>query len=275
MKCKGKIKEKTKKGRTVERDCNNKLTEYQIFCDKCGEPTGALSGPLSAKQNYKEAWDQFNKVKSKFYPFSIFIILTAFLLIGLGILFSKNLAEIFKIEQYLFTNLMLLILVPFVFIPFGFKEDFVINHFTIGRYFRGLKYYPQFFLLTLVNILYFTLLKVICTGYKLGITIDPILHLVRLVLVLYWITIVFPSVILIIRKRVNAFKAIVLCYKASAETRWQQFFLVVRIFLYNVLGAALAGLGLLVTIPLSYVIIEKYYEKLDEFELFEKSRKKE
>jgi hypothetical protein len=69
---------------------------------------------------------------------------------------------------------------------------------------------------------------------------------------------------------VNAFQAVALCYKASMETRWQQFFLVLRIAGINVLGAALAGLGLLYSAPLSYVLVERYYQQLDEFRLFEK-----
>ncbi|MBC8415879.1 MAG: hypothetical protein H8E11_05565, partial [Candidatus Cloacimonetes bacterium] len=78
-----------------------------------------------------------------------------------------------------------------------------------------------------------------------------------------------PSPILIARKKVNAFRAVALCYKASMETRWQQFFLVLQIASINVLGAALAGLGLLYSIPLSYVLIERYYQKLDDYRLFE------
>ena len=190
-------------------------------------------------------------------------------MIGLGIFFGKELAESFKISHYLFTNLMLLFLVPFTLIPFSFEENFVEYPFKISMYFNSLKYYPKFFLLVLVNILYFLLLKILCTGFILGITVDPILHPVRLILVLYWITITFPAVLLIIRKGMNPIKAVISCYKASAETRWQQFFIVFRLFVMNVIGSVFAGLGLLVTIPFSYILIEKYYQSLDEFELFE------
>ncbi len=270
MKCRGKIKEKTQNGRTVERICNNKLDEHQIFCDKCGEPTGALSGHLSARQNYKEVWDQFKKVKSKFYPFAIFIILTSYLLIALEAIFGKILAEAVNIDHYLLSNLIFLVIIPFALIPFGMKEKFMENPFSVKAYFKGLKNYPKYFLLTLDYILFFFILKVLCAGFLLGISIDPILHPVRFVLVLYWITIMLPSPILIARKNVNAFQAVVLCYKASMETRWQQFFLVLRIAGINVLGAALAGLGLLYSVPLSYILVERYYQKLDDFRLFEK-----
>lgn len=268
MKCKGMKKEKTKNGKKIVVKCNTELDQHAIFCPVCGEPSGALSGPLSANVNYKYVMNKFNLNKSKYYPFAIFMTLTSFMLIGLGVFFSNNLAESLKIDHYIFTNLMLLILVPFTLIPFSFEENFAEEAFTISMYFKGLKYYPKFFLLVLINILYFLLLKILCTGYLLGITVDPILHPVRFILVLYWITITFPSVLLIIRKKMDPITAVIACYKASAETRWQQFFIVFRLFVMNIIGAALAGLGLLVTIPFSYILIEKYYQSLDEFELF-------
>lgn len=270
MKCRGMKKEKTKNGKKIQVKCNTELDQHAIFCHVCGEPTAALSGQLSAKVNYKDVWNKFNQNKSKYYPFAIFMTLTSFLLIGLGVYFSETLAESLKIDHYIFTNLMLLFLVPFTLIPFGFKENFTKEPFKISMYFKGLKNYPKLFLLVLINILYFLILKILCTGYVLGITVDPILHPVRFVLVLYWITITFPAVLLVIRKRFNPIKAIIICCKASAETRWQQFFIVFRLFVMNVIGAALAGLGLLLTIPFSYILIEKYYMSLDEFELFEK-----
>ena len=269
MKCNGMRKEKTKNGRKIDVRCNTELDKHAIFCKVCGQSTGALSGPLSAKVNYQNVWKKFKPIKSQYYPFSIFIIFTSLLLIGLGIFFSNDLAESFKIDHYVFTNLMLLILVPFTLIPFGFKENFTDEPFKIAMYFQALKNYPKFFLLVLVNILYFLLLKILCTGYILGITVDPILHPVRFILVLYWITITFPAVLLITRKKMNPIKAVISCYKASAETRWQQFFIVFRLFVMNIIGAAFVGLGLLVTIPFSYILIEKYYQSLDEFELFE------
>jgi len=269
MKCNGMRKEKTKNGRKIDVKCNNELDKHALFCNVCGQPTGALSGKLSAKLNHNEVWEKFKPIKSQYYSFSIFIILTSFLLIGLGIYFRMELAESFKLDHYVFTNLMLLILVPFTLIPFGFKENFTDEPFRISMYFQALKNYPKFFLFVLVNILYFLLLKILCTGYILGITVDPILHPVRFILVLYWIAITFPAVLLIIRKKMNIIKAVISCYKASAETRWQQSFVMFRLFVMNIIGAAFAGLGLLVTIPYSYILIEKYYKSLDEFELFD------
>jgi len=261
MKCKGKFKEKTGSRKTIARTCNEKLEEHQIFCHKCGEPTEALAGPLSAKVNLKQVWNEFKTTKARFYPFSIFIILTAFLLIGLAVYFTRG--------NYFQTNLALLFIVPFALIPLSFEENFISNHFTINMFFGKLKYYPVFFLFTLINIIYFALMKIICTGYSLNIAVDPILHIVRLIMVLYWIAIIVPTPILMIRKKINPVSAIILSIKAGKETRWQQFYIAFFVFILNIVGAALIGLGLLVTIPLSYVLIERYYLRMDEFELFD------
>jgi len=301
MKCSGMKKEKTKNGKKIEIKCNTELDKHAIFCKVCGRPTGALSGPLNAKKNYQKIWKEYKPITSKYYAFSIFLILTFFLMMGLGIFFRVDLAESFKMDLYLFTNLLLLVLVPFILIPFSFDENYTQNSFTISMYFKALINYPKYFLLVLVNILYFLILKILCTGYLIGITVDPILHPVRFILVLYWITITFPSVFLIIRKNMNPIKAVMVCYKASAETRWQQFFIVFGLFIMNFIGAAIivlglfiiniiiaaianqellgnyvliigfaiAGLGLLVSLPFTYILMEKYYQSLDEFELFE------
>ncbi len=267
MKCKGKIKEKNRFGKVIKRTCGEKLSEHAIFCHVCGEPTGALSHSLSCKANWRETWNEFKNRKAKFFPFAIFIILTAFLLVGLSVYFGS--VNYFN-NNYFFINLFLLVTVPLVLIPLSFKKESYSNYFTIKQYFTNLKYYFKFFLFTLINILYFFLLKIICTGYLLNIAIDPILHIVRLVMVLYWIAIVVPAPILMIRKFVNPIRAIVVSYKAGKETRWQQFFLAIRIVLVNAIGAAFVGLGLLVTIPLSYLQLEKYYSKMEEYELFKK-----
>jgi len=257
-----------KNGRKVDEKCGAELDEHAIFCDVCGKSTNALSTGLSAKENFKSVWNEFKELKEKYYSFSIFITLTAFLSIILGIIFRLKLAEAVHLSPYFFTNLMLLFLVPFTLIPFAMKKDFLVNHFTIKSYIENLKYYPHFFLLVLMNILYFALLKILCTGYQLKIIVDPILHLVRFVLVFYWIAIMFPLPLVMFRKKVNPIKSAIMCYKASAETRWQQFFIIIQIVLINIFGFGLFGVGLIISIPLTYILIERYYHQLDEYELF-------
>lgn len=261
MKCKGTIIEKKTLGRKAERLCNTELAEHQIFCHVCGTAGKALSTGLSARQNRLEAWREFKAVKSKYYAFAIFMILAVFSLIGLSVIWGAR--------HFLYNNLALLFIVPLALIPFSFEENFLQNHFTIGMYFKHLKYYPKFFLFVFINIIWFIFLKILCTGAFLNIATDPILHEVRLILVLYWLVIMSPAPILMIRRKMNPLKAMIKCYKATAETRWQQFFILSYLFIINLIGLAAAGLGLLVTIPFSYILLERYYLRMEEYELFE------
>ena len=261
MKCKGKIKVKAENGKTRATNCNEQLELHAIFCPKCGEPTKALSTDLSAKQNFNEIWEQFRTIKSKFYTTALLVIIPLLAIIA-GIYFRENLAEIVKIDQYYFTNLLLLVFIPFLLTPFASKPNFSKN-LTLK-----FQFYPKMFLVTLMNLLYFFILKIICTGYHLNLFVDPILHLVMVVLVLYWITIMIFVPILVIRKKTNPSKAEIMCYKASAETRWQQFFLVLQITFVNVIGVLFFGFGLLISLPLSYILIENYFAKLEQYQLF-------
>jgi len=270
MKCKGMIKEKTPNGRTVTRKCNNTLPDKAIFCDKCGTATEALSADLSAKKNWQSMRKEFHDLRGHFYKFNIFFLIAIFFPLGAVIYFQADLAQFMGMDQHLFFNLTLLILAPLTLIPFAFDEADFVQSFTVKNYFSKLKYYPQFFLFTLINILYFLLLKILGTGYLIGVTVDPILHPARFILVLYWITIMFPAPLVMIRQQVNPFVAIKMCYIASAETRWQQFFTTCQVAFANILGALILGLGLLRSISFSYLLIERYYKKIDEYKLFEK-----
>ena len=268
MKCKGMVSEKTKNGRTIKRKCNHVLADETIFCDKCGFPTNALKSGLNAKQNLNQVRQEFQEVRSNYYSFNLFFLLAIFLPLGLAIFFRESMADFLGLNKYLFINISMLILVPFTMIPFAFEPNFTKQVFKIKNYFQALKHYPKFFLFTLISLLFFLLLKILCTGYLIGVTVDPILHPVRFILVLYWIAIMLPVPLVMMRKEVNAFKAVKMCYVASAETRWQQFFTAFYVVSVNVLGALVLGLGLLRSISFSYLLIERYYQKLDEYKLF-------
>jgi hypothetical protein len=270
MKCKAVVKEVTKNGRTIERKCNNPLSEEAIFCDKCGTATAALKTDLNAKKNWQAVRENFVNLRAGFYKFNIFYLLLIFLPIVLSIVFQADLAAALNLDQHLFLNLALLFLVPLTLIPFAFEAENFAAAFTIRNYLSKLKHYPAFFLFTLISILYFLLLKILCTGYLINLTVDPILHAVRQILVLYWITIMFPAPLVMMRQKVGAFRALVICYQASAETRWQQFFTTLYVALANFLGALIFGLGLLRSISFSYLLIERYYRKMREYKLFEK-----
>ncbi|MDP8220727.1 MAG: hypothetical protein P9X26_05240, partial [Candidatus Stygibacter frigidus] len=205
--------------------------------------------------NFKNTWQKQKKEYTKYLGLGLFITLVFIIPIAI-------LSYIFR-NNYWITNLCLLFLVPFTLIPFALKEDL-----TFSNYAANIKYYPQFWLLTLIAILYFFALKVICTGYLLDIMVDSVLHIVRLIMVLYGIACVIPVPVLMVEKKIDPLRAIIYSIKAGHETRWQQFFTSIHIFLINLLGALCLMAGLLVSLPFTYVLIRNYYLKMEEYELF-------
>lgn len=260
MKCKGKIKRKNKLGKVIIEQCGNKLDDNEIFCSKCGHPTSALEEGLSARKNIKSIWKLFWPEKNKYLSFSLVMLFCAFLPIAAVVFFTKG--------NYWLNNLLLLFTVPLALVPLASDKDFARSGLNPSSFTGNLKYYPKLWLFTGVNILWFLLLKILCTGFLLNVATDPILHPVRLILVFYWIAIVLPVPFLIVRYNKNPLAAIKQAYKASSEIRWQLFFIGGFLFLINLAGALFLVIGLLFTIPLSYILLERYFLRLEEYKLF-------
>jgi len=255
MRCKG-INKKETRNRSKTIYCNAELHPHQIYCHVCGEPTDALKTGLSAANNFKDIWKYYKSNYSNTLGLGLFLTLLIFIPLAFVVFYFWN--------NYWLTNLILLFIIPLAFIPFGQGENLTIKGFLKSLF----KYYPSFWLFTLIAELYFFILKVICTGYLLNIMVDPVLHIVRLIMILYGITCVIPVPLLITEKKLNPFKAIILSIKAGRETRWQQFYVALQVAFINVIGAACLFAGLLFTLPLSYRIIRSYYLKMLEYELF-------
>lgn len=250
MKCKGTIK-RDKKNEV----CGNELHPHQIFCDVCGEPTPALKTDLSAKENFKYVWKEHRNSYQKNLSLGLFLTLVVFLPMAI-------IAWILW-DNYLYTNITMLFIVPLAMIPFSMKEEL-----SISEYFKHLKNYPVFLIFTALAIVYFFLLKVICTGYLLNMMVDAVLHIVRLIMVLYGLACAFSVPFLISGEKMNPFTAIANSIKAGHEPRWQLFFTLVQVALVNAIGAAFLLIGLLYTLPFSYKLMRRYYQKIVEYELF-------
>jgi hypothetical protein len=242
--------------------CNEKVKDHDFWCIYCGHTTGVVKTYLTAKIAIKEEWEAFTLSKSKSYLFAIFNALILLVLGGGAFWFSlnENLLPVSPFMKYLLNNLVFLIVIPFLLTPFQLATKYPNQGWGVSDYFRSLKEYPQYFIFVFLNIVYFFVLKYICTG-------DPILHLVRFVMVLYWISIVLPAPVIMQELKLNPLQAIFKAYHVGRETRWQLFFLWFMLFCMNFIAMLPVGLGLLVTLPLSYRIIHRYYMKLVEFEL--------
>ncbi len=232
--------------------CNVSLDKQQIYCYECGEPTGALRGDLSARQTIKEVWSAYSLVKSENYSFAIFYFFALF--VPLAVILAAT------INNYYLHNLALLFYLPLMFIPFSMDNEDS-GRYTVKGYFANLNYYFKYFIFIFLNILFFFIIKVITDS------VDPMLNIVRLILVLYWLAIVTPLPSLIGHRDISCLKGLILVHRGGKETRWQQFFLIVFATLINLLGLALIGIGLLVTIPFTFKFIDSYYQRMMKYEL--------
>lgn len=238
--------------------CESKLDSDQIYCLECGEPTSIFKNNLSALKTIRRVWDEYKESKDKHFAFAIFYFFALLLPLGIIIIYTRT--------DYYLHNLILLFFLPLLFIPFSIRIDKGKNKLTIGRYFANLKHYPRYLSFVFLNIVYFFLLKVITTS------VDPILNLVRFIMVLYWISIVVPLPCFIADKKENIIKAWLSVYKGGKETRWQQFYIYIVLGILNMIGAFLLGVGLLITIPFSIAAIEEYYHEMDRNKLFATKR---
>jgi len=234
--------------------CETKLNSDQIYCYECGEPTAILKNNLSASKSVKRIWQDYQEIKSHNYLFAIFY----FFVLLVPLIFLVQ----FTYHNYYLQNLLLLFFLPLLFIPFSIVAGKENKYLTIKSYFYNLRHYPKYFLFILLNIVYFFLLRVITTS------VDPILNLVRLIMVLYWLSIVVPLPSLIANKNINTFRAWWKVYIGGKETRWQQFYIYLFLSMINIVGLAILGLGLLVTIPFSFIVIDRYFREMDNNKLF-------
>lgn len=264
MKCKGRLKNKNSSGSQKGKICNTVIDDHAIFCPVCGTPTDALKTALSARQVFREVWSEQRQEGMKFSVTGIML-----MVITLALLYAVFFQTV---GMYYVTNLVILILVPFLLIPFGFDWEKGQVDLSLTSYLSALRSYPRCWLLVLVSVLYYFLLKVICTGYLLTIATDPILHLVRFILSLYWLAVIFPVPYLLLRRKLSLFRAIKLGYEAGSETRWQHFYLILFVTVMNLIALIPLGLGLIFTLPLSYRILNRYYVNMEGYKLFEQGR---
>lgn len=244
-----------KEERNTRCKCGNELHSHQIFCQLCGQPTNALKTELSARVNIKAAYKRHKENYAETFPLGLFLTLAVYLPIAVIVYLFWN--------DYWLTNLILLYYIPFALVPFAMGDDF-----SLKNYFSALKFYPYYWNFTLLGVIYFFLLKVICTGFLLGIMVDPVLHIVRLIMVLYGLACAFSAPYLMSEKKMNPIKAIIVSTKAGFEPRWQIFFILVVSALIISMGYIALLAGLLFAIPLAYKIMRRYYLKMDKFELF-------
>ncbi|MBN2829761.1 MAG: hypothetical protein JXR56_05530 [Candidatus Cloacimonetes bacterium] len=243
--------------------CNNNLQPTQIWCESCGHQTELLKKELSVRTLIKEIIPRYKENINNNYGIG-FLLAYAVLLPILALVFMHSEVSLTgrSFIDYLIYNLLFIIITPFAFLPFYIFEKQENGRVSIKDYISVLKYYPAMLMFAFANFLFYFAVKYICIG-------DPILNLVRVVLVLYWPAIVLPVPFLVSKTGQNPFKVIYKCYKKLGDVRWKFFFIWTFLLLVNFLGLVPAGLGLLVTLPFTYTFISAYMRKIITYNLID------
>ncbi len=243
--------------------CLEKLSDTDIYCHACGKPSGVLSGQLAAQTIIRDTWEEFKLVRSNHYSFGILHFLFAVLPILCSIYLSYHLS-LFQsnFTNYLFNNLIFALILPLSILPFAFRKNFISETVSPKEYFGMFKQYSRFFILNFFSVFFYFAIKYICIG-------DPILNLVRLVLVFYWVAVFLMAPAIMSYRQINPWKALVFAYKSGFMTRWQQLFLYLLLLVINLVALIPIGLGLIITLPFTYAVLTRYYRELERYNLLD------
>lgn len=259
--------------------CNAKYDDLSLWCPECGTASGLLKTDLSAIRCIKETWGNYQKQEHKPYPFAVFSLLLFILPLSIAYWFSVKIdVSTTPFINYLLDSAIYIILAAFALVPFTAIAE--AEELSIRSYGKALKHYPTWLFFSFVGWFGLFAFKYICIG-------DPILNLVRLVLVLYWFAIIIPVPGLIAVEKKSVLGALKIAYKQGADTRWQQFNLFFLLLTTNIILALPAnlvlhgkvGMGLLIlgvplfllmliSLPISYLAIMDYYKRMYTHEIF-------
>ncbi len=255
--------------------CNARLAVHDIWCMQCGKQTPVIKNELYSMKSFSETWKAYKSKMSSSLPGAGFAIILGLIPIAVLIwLFSGIIQLECNTATQMLLNLLIKSLAFSLFIPFiliAFNPICKHNdyHLKLSEMFSALRSYPRYFLWTLINALYFCLIYIICFGLP-NFASAPILRLVWLVLVNYWVAIALPSLVLMEEMSYNPWKAIKKSYQHFQDVRWNIYLLVLVLAILNALGCLFFWLLLIpeaLILPLSLYALRDYSRRLIDFEL--------
>jgi hypothetical protein len=211
---------------------------------------------------FKLSLEEVKNPNNYSFTFNLFFAAVTFIFVALLGFHYFNFEYSNDWVKYLSENAIFLIFVPILLVPFGIQNVIM----EIG-YSKDLKHYiakiiPKYYLFVLVNILIFALFKFTCQG-------DPVLKLVRVILVLWWLAVLVPIPVLLTKYKKNLYKLTRLSLKGFEDLRWQMFLGYLLILAANIIMIAPLFLGYLRYGSLPYHTINRYVEKVAENQILD------
>lgn len=252
--------------------CNARLAPHDIWCVNCRRRTQLVTNELAATKSLAKTWQTLKQNLGINVPLAAVAALAGIIPIAV-IIWILN--SILVIPQHTVGSLLLSLFTKAItisiFMPFtllGFHAVSLEEGYSAGRsrLKDAFKAYPRYLLFSLLNSLYFVIIYLICFGFP-GFGSDPILRLVWIVLVNYWVAVVLPLPIVMERRQLGFFTALRLVYRHFQPVRWNLYLLALILAILNSVAALLLIFPLVFTLPLTWYAIRDYTDLLLEYEL--------
>ncbi|MCL2065043.1 MAG: hypothetical protein FWG98_11850 [Candidatus Cloacimonetes bacterium] len=272
-------------------NCKKKLSPIDLYCINCGVPSEGYRQQFNIKTIIKESIENSKNQQSSnnFYYIGVTIVL----LLIIYLTHFQVISSMFWFN-YLFINISMIFLSPLLLMPLAsiytpvaplpLKKDEskskTANLTEHKKLSDTKRYYPQLVLFVLILVLYFAVLKLICQG-------DPILNIVRFILVLWGLSIAFPVPFLIFsinnqkeenKEKIsqqnckNIFYLYKRGYYAGKYLRWHQLTLCLVCGILNLLSILLILVPLPATINFTGNVMYIWHKKQEQFSLYNKDK---
>lgn len=257
--------------------CNNRLANHDIWCVECGKQTEVIKNELSALKSLGNTYKSWNRDKASAVPGTAFALIAGLIpILVLIVLFHRYISLESNTAMRTILNLgiksiSISIFVPFILIAFSSISSHDQYHLSLSDMLKGMRSYPRYLGFTLISAFYFSLIHLICFGLP-NFGSLPILRLVWLVLVNYWIAIALPAAVLMESLDLCPGKAIKMSYRHFHDVRWNIYLLGLVLAILNLVAGALLFFPLVFSLPLSLFAIRDYTKRLVDFELLEYRR---
>ncbi|MDD2332745.1 MAG: hypothetical protein PHI68_08875 [Candidatus Cloacimonetes bacterium] len=252
--------------------CNARIADHDIWCVNCGTMTDAVNQELSAIKSFNQTWQNMSgktSANASSAGFAVLLGLIPMIILSWlfqGLLHYEHSGAFGYIVYQIIKAVAYSLFLPFLLVVFRVLAHSDDYHVHIRNYLAAIKAYPRYFGLSLMTTMYYVLIYIICFGLP-GLASDPILRLVWIVLVNYWVVLMIPVPLLMEKQNVGIISALKLSYRHFHDLRWNIYLLILVLIVINGLALVLAVVGLIFTIPLSWFAIRDYIQRLIDFEL--------
>ena len=244
------------------KSCKKKVEDTDIYCLSCGLPLERYRQQFNLKKVIKQANDSAKNQNNTFFTFNVVL---GIVLVGV-ICWTLYIGSANKCVPYIVQNLLIIFIAPLFMLQFAAIPE---DRKTEISLLQTKKHYPRLLFFTFLVAFYFFFLKFICEGFFISLA-DPILNLVRLVLVLWGLAIAFPVPMLIIKRDEPVIKLIYRGYIAGKYLRWHQFSLCVMMGAMSMISCVFLFLFLPTNMRFNSHLLNVWYKKQEEFKLYDR-----